>query len=356
MQIKADNTIRPVFGKDVNLTEYTIEPMIQQKGTFRYVTWVDIDHLVLGENQGIRLKDGGAERDARVNAFKSKFSSRGWKTKYHPPIISTKGTVKEGRGRIDAARALGQSYLPCYVYEFEDDTDTRNNVTNGLIANSAHDPSYSTELPDIISAGKYLIRKNELIRSEEAIEHWFNELNIANAMGPVEIGKAKKAILNSVDDSGDELMRVLNRSDWIVALKKSGIPIEDGSPFTQCRMIVNVDNVTYLERAWCDIVDKASTTAAPVELIFFTAKYDPKDAAMNMNEAVTKLENLWKDTVTTVSKCAGITGWRDLAKPFKILGAVPQIRDVHFVDGEQTKIELINPTNYLEDRKVIKIG
>jgi hypothetical protein len=61
----------------------------------------------------------------------------GFKTKDPPPIVGTNGDIRDGRGRIIAAKRRGERYIPVYYYVITDES-LKSKITDGLRENLRH--------------------------------------------------------------------------------------------------------------------------------------------------------------------------------------------------------------------------
>jgi len=323
----------------INLREYGFEHIRQQKNAeFQHFTFLDLDTVDETNpdlwNMSIRQEQNTEER---IESIQASFFYHGFSTKYAPPCYGTDGKFRDGRGRVIAAKRNEEKWLPVAVYDYEDDSE-RNYVTNGLIANE-HPPAVPTLRKDFETAGIELCRLGELKPISEEIEWWlYNDVDIEKFFNN-KSGNITKIINNIISgyEAGQDLglVRTQNRKGWEDWCKSSGFDINNKS-----RILVSVDNDTYPLRTFSHILDACNKKFDPVEIILFTNSYNPKKARDGVRNFEKTLESLYKLSynmiTTSIFEKIGMT----LSKvgderPWKILGAVPQIKDRHALEGDK---------------------
>jgi len=336
-------TTKPGFnGKGViDLSDYdSLSPRKQNNATFVTFDFLDLDEIDLDDEDYFNLAIRDEKDNDRVESLRVGFANKGFLTKYWPPCFGTDGRPRDGRGRIKAAKLNGERWMPIAIYHYSDDS-ARNYITNGLIAND-HDPASAPKMENFITAGVTLIQTGELDCTESEVSKWiYSEANIQNFFnntGGV-ITKIIDGILKRGAEGGDPLTHRQERNEWITWIKKHvGIEIDDKT------ILLGVDNITYAYRAWCEhILPSISKCKDPIDIILYTNSYVPEEARKSMKKFVQKLDFFYDVSFRMVNNSiSGIKIEVSDKKPYKVIGAVPQIYGKHDLNGR----ELISIDSY----------
>jgi hypothetical protein len=317
----------------INLDEFHKLPKLELNGaTFIDFDWLDLDTVDLNDsnwkNIGIRARD---DEDNRIESFQVSFRRREYDMTQFPPCMDTDGVPLEGRGRIKAAKANKERWMPIARYSRTDNSD-RNTTTIGLRANQKI-PSYVSLFDDYVAGGLNLIAKGELEATSDALDIWlYNEVKIGdvidNSRGGV-VTKIKNTILKraAIDDS---LIWSVNKSEaekWVntnLGLAKSDF------------VLINMaDNETYAERAWRHVRNALKNGQEPVTLIYYTTDTSPTAARAGLKKSMEYMENLYLDSWEVVKSQLpeGISLTVPNKRPYIFKGALPQIVQDHDING-----------------------
>tara|TARA_R100001163_G_scaffold65771_1_gene64678 strand:+ start:1322 stop:2461 length:1140 start_codon:yes stop_codon:yes gene_type:complete len=318
----------------INLDEFEKLPKIKFKdATFIDFDWLDLTTVDLNssnyKNIGIRTKDNV---DDRIDSFRVSFSRRNYDMSEFPPCIDTDGAPLEGRGRIRAAILNGERWMPVARYS-RADAGEKNTITNGLIGNQFHNPTFMNSFDDYVCGGVGLVTKGLLAATSEAIDDWlYNDVKIANVYDNSRGGtvtKIRNTIIRraSIDDSLIWSVTKSEAEKWIttnLGLAKSDF------------VLVNMaDNETYAERAWRHVRDALKNDREPVTLIFYTTDTSPTAARTGLKKSMEYMENLYLDSWEVVKSQLpeGISLAVPKKRPYIFKGALPQIVQDHNING-----------------------
>ena len=224
-------TVRKVFNTTIDVRDYlkTFDQAaceaIQVGAVFVRFAWLDISDYTFDderlENIGIRADQNPIE-DAEDMSYS--LSYKGWNAGYFPVIVSTNGRVKDGRTRILAAILAGEQYVPCAVFEYEDDDSILMQISNGLVANIG-DPRRIAKGNDFVVAGIRIIEAGQLKCTEKDILDWLiNTVRIEQVMSNVggNITKIVKRIMTRVENSStNKLLVIRSRDSWLEYMNES---------------------------------------------------------------------------------------------------------------------------------------
>lgn len=313
----------------INLKDYqSIEPRKQNDASFLYYTILNLSKVDENDPEmwNIAIRDD-QNTEERIQSMQDQFMCFGYSTSYPPACMGTDGKIRDGRGRIIAAKRNGEKYIPVAVYEYEDDSQ-RNYITNGIIAND-HPPASRTTSRDIITAGVELCNCGELSPDNASITNWlYDEVDItrffpSNAGGTItKIADQIEKVYNNGNNEG--LVRVQGRKGWESWCETNGYPLG------KKRLLVSVDNDTYALRTFVEILEACNKKYDPIEIILFTNAYCPKKARKGVKDFVKTLENLFQMSHTM---CYAVV--RNDDRPWSIMGALPQIKDTHDLESNK---------------------
>ena len=312
----------------INLEDYfnvNVLPPTITSGTFSHVGVLDLDTVDEDDprwlNVGIR-EEGNTEE--RIEAFTNKYEIDGWKTSYVPPLISTDGDPRDGRGRIIAAKRRGEKYIPAYYYVIEQDSE-RSRVTDGLKLNLGHDPHFRATRESVIVGCLYLIKNDELKLSEIAIlDYLQRDLQIGKLFSKDNITKIVNGVLHRGVAGGDPLVLVKDRKKWLSFCEKAGKKVDNQKVF-----LMAVDSETYPFRAWCQhCLPSVASNEAPIDFILYSNRHIPSEARANMKAFEDALEIYLEASYLMIGKDYGLS-MNPRQKPYNIVGCIPQIIGGH---------------------------
>ena len=271
-------------------------------------------------NTGVRES---TENEERIESFRVSFRHKNFETTYWPPCKDVNGRWMDGRGRIIAAQKNGERWIPTAVYTRDDDS-IRNTVTNGLIANK-HTPQYPASFDDYVAGGVHLISTGELKAENKAVSDWlYHDLKIEevydNSINGQVTRLCEKVIARARQDTS--LVRVKDPKFWKSWLKNNlGY---QNSDYT----LVNMTGDTYTERLWCrHILPALDDGSAPVNIVYYSTSLSPKDMRTGLKRSMLLLERFHRTSYELVNRQmpSELTLSPSEARPYTILGAVPQI-------------------------------
>ena len=330
---------REVLGSQVDLKDYdnreTYQPKIKS-GTYSHHGWFDLDTVDPDDKiwwqEGIR--EEGIIIQERLDAFEDSFTTKKWLVKYIPPLFTTEGKPKDGRGRILTLyymykAGLTSRWAPC-IYYTETDDSTKSQVTDGLKNNFRHDPSFKATRESVVQGCLTLIKTNELALNEVAIrDYLFTDLELQNVFSEDNITKVVNNVLQRGKGGGDPQVRVVVRKQHESCLEKAGHKL------TKTKILLCCDSNTYAFRAWCEhILPAIINNRGLVEIILFTNNHVPSEAIKKIKVFDALVKSYHKASYLMVEKTMGCT-WDDDRKipQYKILGVIPQIygrHDTHY--------------------------
>ena len=341
LTIMGNPIIINLFGKQLDLrtvynTKETLPPEIRS-GKFVHLGVIDLEKIDPTDDIWLNadIREEGNTND-RLEAIGNSYEVKGWLTKYTPPIFTTDFVPKDGKGRVIAAlqkykEGLTGRFLPSYFYVQDDFSETAR-ITDGLVSNLKHDPSFPAKRESVVQGCLRLIKTNELKLTEVSVRTYLNDkLKIQQYFSEGNVTKIVKAVLSRGVAGGDPLVLLQERDVWETWCKKAGFPIDGKKTFLLCG-----DSDTYSFRAWCArILPSITSNTEPVNIILFSKKHVPTEAKNNVKEFVANLEYFLDASFLMVQKDMQPTwqfGELELVPqkvPYKIIGCVPQIIGRH---------------------------
>lgn len=286
----------------INLEDYITKKILPPKikgGEFSHVGVFDLSTIEEDDdnllNIGIR-EEGNTEE--RIQAFENEFEVVGFLTKDPPPIVGINGQIRDGRGRIIAAKRRGERFIPSYYYVITDDS-LKSKITDGLKENLRHDPAFSATMESVILGCLLLIKEQELALSEvEVRKYLHNELEIQYDFAPHNITKIVNSVLQRGVGGGDPLVLVQDAKKWKEWCKKAGVVV-DGKK----TVLLSADNETYPWRAWCQhILPAILKNDQPIEIIPYSNKHIPSEAKKNIQKFKAELQFILESSYLMVEK------------------------------------------------------
>lgn len=274
----------------IDLTDYLsnkVVPPVMEGYKFEYVSNLDLSTVDEDDpawsNDLIRSEGTIKER---IDEFENKFEVSGFKTCYVPPMIDTKQTPIDGRGRVMGAKKRGERFIPVFVYSRIDKTETCR-VANGLISNLEHDPATKATREDVVVSALGLIKLGELENDEVDIRSFLmNRIHINKYFNARNITLIVDAITKRAA-AGDAVVRVANREDHVRwCEKKAGIKIDNKKTW-----LFSVEQDTYAMRALCQaVLDAVVNDKDPAQIVLYTNSHLHSDARKNMKNFVKDLD------------------------------------------------------------------
>jgi hypothetical protein len=315
-------------------------PVLQFKdATFSHFEFTDLEKV---DTESKNFRNVGIREDFdiddRIARYQVSFQNVGFLLSEWPPCRDTDGEWLEGRGRILAAKRNGERWMPTAIY-VRTDSSLKNTLMNGLIVNM-HMPQYSTTFGDFVEAGVHLINNQLLANDKITIDDWlYREVEVERVFNNSN-GQITKLRDKIIERSTRDASLILRRStsEWHKWLKT-----HQGLSRSQY-VLVSCDDATRAMRVWCDhILPAIMEKRIPVNIIYYTNKYSPKDARAGLEESMAKLEEFFKSSFELVnSQVPGVTLEVPDGRPYTILGAVPQVVQSHNVTGPN----LVNVDKY----------
>ena len=314
----------------INLGNYnSLKPKQFEGATFLGFEFQDLDQVDTSHpdfwNLGVR-EDKDSTKEDRVELLKVSYENKGWLTDYWPPCIDTDGEWIGGRGRIRAAKELGEKWIPVALYSRKNKS-LRSKITDSLTENK-HDPQSPCTFNDVVAAGFRLIQEGEL--KPEDVDVWlYQELKIQhvynNSRGG-KITKLKKAILKRVEKE-DSLVYVPEAKNHWDKWIQDNLGLKEGE-----YVLVNTKDATRSQRFFMNkIMPAVCSGKDPVNVIFHSTEYSPKDVRANLRDRIKEIEGFYKSVYKFVN--AQLPGLVSIntptSRPWNILGAVPQIDKSH---------------------------
>ena len=274
------------------------------------------------------------------------YKKDGWIYTSFPPIISTDGSIRDGRTRIRAAIHAGWDQILVAIYSYDEDKVDPEyaSITNGLIANN-HTTARSASMNDFVKAGKSLIKRDKLEREHSAIEEWLiNDVEIANFFD-VDAGthtKIKNRIFNESAEDSDIIIDK-DRDEWIEYVKQSPefkelniLPPDSPTPFNENKLILYSASRTNARRCFCDSILSNQSKDEEVCKHSYIVLYSNDRTEEKVRQAVKDFESDLNTFYTqSVNMVNGLINGIDIKVPktrsYTIIGIVPlfEYNDTH---------------------------
>jgi hypothetical protein len=312
-------------------------------GTFSHVGVLNLETVQENDrrwlNIGIRAEGNTEER---IESYINSFQVNGFRTDNPPPLVSLDGYPRDGRGRILAAKRMGEKYIPVYYYNIIDNS-IKNQITDGIKQNLRHDIAFGVSTNSIVDGVISLINANALTPTKVKIRHYLNnELN--NSISKYNAEKIIDSVLRRVErNSNPQLVFHQSKVMWKDFCSDAGAEIDDISRILMC-----ADDSMYPLRSFCRHVLTMNYTQ-PVEFVLFSNRNNPAEVAMNIKDFKKTLEDLWKATLhltgQEIQKQNRTTlNLQVTSYPFICERAVPQLVPKH--DAARDRNRLVNIATY----------
>lgn len=334
----------------IDLKDYdSLTPRFQNNATFLHIDWLDLNTVDLTDedyfNTAIR-SESDEEFMSRVDSLSLSYQQKNFSTTYWPPCFGTDGKPRDGRGRITAAKQNGERWIPKAVYEYSDDS-LRNTITNGIIAND-HDPAQRPNMEDFIEAGVQLISNGELKNFKSDITHWlYKEAKVENFIKKDggHITKIINAIEKRGENGGNPIIKAIGSEKCHAWIEKN-LKLKNRKDY----ILSAVDNVTYINRTWCEgILPMILKSQTPINIILYTSSKDEQTARNNVNNFVKAIHKHYESSFKMINESIvgislNIPAKKD--RPYKFIGAIPQIVGKHYQLGGPDVKTLISIEDY----------
>ena len=245
----------PLLGSVIDLKKYKdhIHPKILN-GKFVRFDIVDLNQYDPNDNEltkvDIRAKQNTA---VDIDKFATQLLKNGWDYRPYPPIFHADMFKKEnGISRIRALKKAGERWMPVSVYKFDANYNDKARCTNGITLNHQAFATPST-LDDVIVAAAALIKEGTLNNKDpEAVDEWFEDLQLKNFFHGNAINAVKNRILK-LDEHGATAVRVFERKEALDYINKYlGYNVEQKEPVGGSRGYVYVANQLNAWRCLCE--------------------------------------------------------------------------------------------------------
>jgi len=342
-------TIRTIFGTAVDVVAYydTFDEAAceakQTGGTFIKFGWFDISELAYDdeklENRMIRFKQNKIEA---TEDMLHTLSNKGWDSGYFPPIVSSNGKILDGKTRIRASIRAGQKYIPCAIFEYENDNSVRTTNSNGVKANY-RDPATAATMKDFEAAGVGIILADEMNNDAAEIADWlYNEMEVTRVFSNNNgiITKIINSIIDSVRrNKNGQVLLIKDRKEWLPWLEESlnrhaayyrnkfGIQSMDDFAFYQTGG--NKDAMTF-----CEHILPNAARGIVTNIILYSMDSNPDNAAEDHHNYIKSIEQYEGFMYGWINReLSGIK----ISKPqnstplWRVIGVIPQFleKDSH---------------------------
>lgn len=334
----------------INLEDYRcLIPRDQNNATYLHIEWLDLSTVDLTDedyfNTAIRSENAEDFRN-RVDSISLSYKQNGFSTRYWPPCFGTDDKPRDGRGRITAAIENGERFIPIAKYMYDDDS-IRNTITNGIIANQ-HDPASRPGMEDFINAGVQLIANGELDNFKSEVTHWlYKEAKVESFVKKEggHITKIINAIMKRGENGGDPIIKNMDSESCHAWITKN-LNLKNRKDY----ILSSVDNVSYINRTWCEgILPLILKSKTPIDIILYTSAKDEQSARENTKKFVKSVDKHYESSFKMINESInGITLTIPAKKdrPYRFLGALPQIVGKHYILGGSEVKELICIEDY----------
>ena len=266
------------------------------------------------------------------------YKKDGWLYSSFPPIISTDGSIKDGRTRIRAALLAGWDSILVAIFSYDDEKVNPEfaSITNGLIANN-HTTARSATMNDFVKGGVALIKLGQLEREHSSIEEWLlNDVEIANFFD-VEAGihtKIKNRIYNESAEDSDIIIDK-DREEWIEYIKQSPefkelniLPPDSPTPFNENKLILYSASRTNGRRCFCDNIlanqSKDEEVCNHSYIVLYSSDRTEEKVRQAVKDFESDLNTFYTQSVNMVNGLIdGININVPKARSYTILGVVP---------------------------------
>jgi len=311
----------------------------QKYGKFVKFTKIDISGYKLYDdelnNATVRSEQN---KDDATDDIAYSYEEHGWDYNPFPPIVSTKGKIKDGRTRIRAALVAGWKYIVVAIFSYDDEVNEEaSDIVNGLLANN-HLVARRANMNDIVTGGCVMVSKGLINCDQASIDDWlYNEVEIerfySNVAGT--ITKISKRILNESTPDGDPIIVDKTRSEWIEYLenckevKTLGVALPDApNPLNENQLVFYSTGKTNARRCWVDQILANTTHGHHTYIVLYSTDKTAEKLREELKNFANDLEMFYAQTVKLInSQLNGIQVSLPESRPFTIIGTIPQFAD-----------------------------
>ncbi len=305
------------------------QPKKVEEHDFVTRAWLNVETIGIDQLRKEQMQDCSrteTETQERVEILEQSFSVQGFVFEdVIPPILRWDGSTIAGRGRIEAAKKMGIKYIPVFIYKRQKGATSYGDM---VAANGSNFP----KLPQTIPSYKVLksqvaklmedAEKNGNVWTKKETDKYLKDINANVHYNSRSLGKVHRGAedLNTAKEKNLFLRQKGEAPTWV----ENKLGLKPGE-YT----LLNSKDETYIKRHWCDKVILPDETKP---IIFWTTDITHSDAKANHNKALELFQKFWGNSCKTLLSSAGIELDSDkLAKPYKILGFVPQVSGPHDV-------------------------
>ncbi len=329
--------------KKSKLTQY--KNLVFQDFTFEYIGDIDPNDRAtwpegFDDQIGIRQVDN---LDERTDELAYEFRVNGWDTSFFPPIVTTCGKWRDGRGRVIAARKLGVKYIPVARFTLLASSQPKSDaVTTGLQANF-HKPVTLLAMEDFVVAAISVIDSGELEREDSAIENWLlNECKFERRFDKKKGGILKKVVAQVMDRTRKDknLVVIRDGDDW----KKRFISkMSNGKEVLL--LMANTGNSAM--KYYVEHLLKNGGTPKP--LVLYSSSFSQEKAANDVKVFMERVETFFAQSYQLVNNSIDSVDIKTPKKlPCEILGVIPNFSSPKHVKL-LSEYKLISVEEYIAD-------
>ena len=222
--------------------------------------------------------------------------------------------------------------MPIAVYDYTKSDTLLNHVTNGILAN-LHDPASRPTKKDFIKAGVFLINRGEIPYNDVSINDWlFGKANVRLFLkGQSTYTSIINQIKDKVDNGEEALVDLRESGDW-----KSWIETNLGLVDRKDYILTAVNNVTYVNRTWCEnILPAIKRNQLPVNIILYTKSDSPETARADVKKFVEAIHTHYETSFKMVNNelAGSIIPRLNVPpieqRPYQFIGCCPQFYGLH---------------------------
>ena len=286
---------------DIDVDFSGLDPRNQLDAQFVGFDWLDLDEIDTDDQDYFNF----AVRDETVEEFRKRvddlsltFEERGFSTSYWPPCFGTDGKPRDGRGRIKAAKENGERWMPIAIYDYSKCDTLLKHVTYGILAN-LNDPASRPTMNDFVKAGVFLINRGQIDYTDVAINDWlFGKANVRLFLkGQSTYTSIINQIKDKVDNGEEALVDLRESGDWKSWIKKN-LGLDDRKDY----ILTAVNNVTYVNRTWCEnILAAIKRNQLPVNIILYTKSDSPERARADVKKFVDAIHTHYETSYKMVN-------------------------------------------------------
>lgn len=340
------SNVKTGFGGDLDITKYKNRWSQEELNSFqkhaKFVKFSILDtskYKIYDDELNNCAVRSDQNRDDATDDIAYSYESHGWDYNPFPPIISTKGRIRDGRTRIRAALVAGERWIPVAVYSYDEDIDElRSDVINGLLANFNHLVARRATMEDVITAGVHLISKGKLNHDTGSIDHWlYNDVEIERLYSNIAgtITKISNQIFQRATPNGEPIVVLKDRDEWISYLEgckeiaSMGLIMPDSpNPLNENQLVLYATGKTNAGRCWVDQILERAHKGDHTYIVLYSTAATADKVREQMKAFQSDLETFYVQTLKLINnQLSGIQLGIPDNRPYTILGAIPQFSD-----------------------------